>query len=86
LDDAIAMYRKAVALNSSDAQGYMKFASLLFRQHKDKDGQIAVNHALDVTPQNAKSLVELGEYVESIDDPGGAASLFREATRMDPSS
>jgi Flp pilus assembly protein TadD len=68
IPDAEAAYRRAAAMRPEDWDGYNNLGMFLDRQRKYDDAITQYNHALQLTPDNAQVLANLGAvYIDSGD-------------------
>lgn len=86
--DAEAAYQKAAAMRPDDWDGYNNLGMFLQRQHKYPEAIAQYQHALQLTPDNAQVLLNLGgTYVDS-GDPKSlplAESALKKSIELNPS-
>ncbi|MFZ0661903.1 MAG: protein kinase [Acidobacteriaceae bacterium] len=86
--DAKAAYERAAALRPHDWDGYDNLAMFLDRQHEYTDAIAQYKHALQLTPDNAQVLLNLGgAYVDSGDEKNLslAEAALRKSIELQPS-
>jgi Tfp pilus assembly protein PilF len=86
LDDALAQYREAIALDANFADAHSNAATILL-QRGNVSGAIAeYEKALAIPPEDAVNHVRLGTLLWQTGSAKVAASHYRRALEIDPTS
>jgi predicted O-linked N-acetylglucosamine transferase (SPINDLY family) len=84
LDEAIAHFRQAIALEAGNTQLYCSLGTVLYRRGEDDAAIDACKAALQLEPANAKAHNLLGALMSRKEDWAAAASSFRVALGIMP--
>ena len=85
MDQAIACYKKAIALDPKLADAHSNLGTLLCDVKKDYDGAIACFHqAMELDPQSAKIPFNLGNALRNKGQVDQAIAWYQKAIELDP--
>ncbi len=82
-DEAISLYKRAINLNPSYAEGYSNIASALVRQGKIDEAMIQYKKALEINPNFAEASYGIGNILLSKSKDSEAKEYFYKAAEAD---
>jgi tetratricopeptide (TPR) repeat protein len=86
LDDAIAHYRRSIALRPDYAPAYNNLATALRGEQKVAEAQAAYDRALQLEPRFASAHYNLANLLMDEGDAPGAVTHFERALEVEPAS
>jgi superkiller protein 3 len=81
---AVEAYRKAIALDSSEADAYYNYGVFCFERGNTKEAKAVFDRAVELQPRHAEALNNLGAILEEQGEWDQAASLYRRAIDANP--
>lgn len=83
-DEAIASYRKGIALAADDAISHFELASALERVDRLQEAAASFRRGLELDPENSSGLYNFGNLQSRLEDFAGAAVSFQRAIDLKP--
>jgi Flp pilus assembly protein TadD len=84
LSDAIAEYKRAIAIKPADAQPYYNIGVLMMRMGRVNESRSWLDQALARYPNSPETLVAYGNYYVATGDEVKAIDYFRRAVEVQP--
>ncbi len=85
IDEALAEFEKALAIDPMNADALLNIGSLEAAQGRSAEAEHFVERALAVNPNSAAALAQLGEIQRDLGNVDEAVRLFQEAKAVDDS-
>ena len=85
-EDAEMLFGQAVYFDSSVAEYHFSLGMAYVKQHKLREAEKAVSHALKIAPRNADYVAELGQIYQALGFKSRAKSTFEKAIKLDPAN
>ena len=84
LDEAVASYRRALALNPDFASGHNNLGNTLRNLHRLSEAEASFRRALEIKPDFAEAQINLGLTLYELDRLGEAEASYRRALEIKP--
>lgn len=82
--EAIACYRKAIALDPEFADAHCNLGTVLYNQGRRAEARLCFQRALALSPGHLEAHFNLGNVLEEEDRNESALRHYKEAVRIDP--
>jgi tetratricopeptide (TPR) repeat protein len=86
LDEAVALYEKAIAASPESAFLVRDLADVEAKQGKTDQALARYRRAIELDPSDAASRIRIGEILDARGDIEGAMKMYQEASNLEPSS
>ena len=86
IDEAAALYRRAIAANPQSAEGHNDLAAMLASAGKEQEALAEYNEALRLDPHQYDVRMNLGALLSRMNDDAGAVGQFEAAAKERPKS
>ena len=85
LDEAVALYEKAIAASPESAFLVRDLADVEAKQGKTDQALARYRRAIELDPSDAASRIRIGEILDARGDIEGAMKMYQEASNLEPS-
>jgi tetratricopeptide (TPR) repeat protein len=86
LDEAVALYEKAIAASPESAFLVRDLADVEAKQGKTDQALARYRRAIELDPSDSASRIRIGEILDARGDIEGAMKMYQEASNLEPSS